>query len=64
MRVNGKDVGTASPITLKDLILNSGFREDRVAVELNGKIIPRSEYANVLLKDIDCVEIVGFVGGG
>jgi sulfur carrier protein len=64
MRVNGKDIETVFPITVKDLILKNGFREDHVAVELNGRIIPRSEYADVLLKDHDSVEIVGFVGGG
>jgi thiamine biosynthesis protein ThiS len=64
MRVNGKDVVTISPTTVTDLIRRNGLREDRVAVELNGKIVPRSEYDIIILKDDDSVEIVGFVGGG
>ena len=64
MRVNGKDLEPALPMTVKDLIQSTGYRQERVAVELNGKIVPRSEYPNVLLKNDDSIEIVGFVGGG
>ena len=64
MKVNGKHTELASPITVSELIAGSAYKEDRVAVELNGKIVPRAEYANVVLKDGDSVEIVGFVGGG
>ena len=64
MKVNGKDLEPALPITVENLILSAGFRQDRVAVELNGKIVPRSEYSGTLLKNDDSVEIVGFVGGG
>jgi len=51
-------------MTLEALILMEGYGRDRVAVELNGRIVPRSEYAGVVLGDGDAVEIVGFVGGG
>ena len=64
MKVNGKDLEPALPITVETLIINAGFRQDQVAVELNGKIVPRSEYTRTLLKNDDSVEIVGFVGGG
>ncbi|MCL2032112.1 MAG: sulfur carrier protein ThiS [Methanomassiliicoccaceae archaeon] len=64
MNVNGKYLELVSPMTLESLILSTGYRQDRVAVELNGKIVPRSEYAGVVLKSEDSVEIVGFVGGG
>ncbi|MCL2149059.1 MAG: sulfur carrier protein ThiS [Methanomassiliicoccaceae archaeon] len=64
MMVNGKSMGCATPMTLEALILMEGYGRDRVAVELNGRIVPRSEYAGVVLGDGDAVEIVGFVGGG
>ena len=64
MRINGKVSELKVPTTLKELIAGLGYREDRVAVELNGKIVPRSDYVNVRLNDGDSVEIVGFVGGG
>jgi sulfur carrier protein len=36
----------------------------RVAVELNGEIVPRSRYADTPIADGDRLEIVGAVGGG
>ena len=36
----------------------------RIAVELNGEILPKLQYDNTVLKDGDVVEIVNFVGGG
>jgi len=64
MNVNGKYLVFVPPMTVEDLILNTGRRQDRVAVELNGKIVPRSEYASTFLDEEDSVELVGFVGGG
>jgi len=37
---------------------------DQVAVELNGGILYRSDYASTPLKDGDQVEFVYFMGGG
>jgi len=64
MRVNGKVTELTGTMTLRDLISKSGFREDRVAVELNGRIVPRSDYDSIRIKNDDSLEIVGFVGGG
>jgi len=64
MKVNGKHTEFAYPITVSELIAGSAYREDRVAVELNGKIVPRTKYSETMLNDGDSVEIVGFVGGG
>jgi sulfur carrier protein ThiS len=36
----------------------------RVAVELNGQVVPRAEFANVHLRDGDRLEVVTLVGGG
>ena len=41
-----------------------GLDPQRVAVEKNGHIIPRSRFAEETLCDADTVEIVQFVGGG
>ncbi|MCL1811299.1 MAG: sulfur carrier protein ThiS [Methanomassiliicoccaceae archaeon] len=64
MKVNGKILESYMPMTVEGLVLGAGYMLDRVAVELNGRIVPRSEYPRILLKDDDSVEIVGFVGGG
>lgn len=36
----------------------------RVAVELNGDIVPKAQYSDTIFKDGDSVEVVSFVGGG
>jgi sulfur carrier protein len=64
MKVNGKVSELNAPKTVRELIAEMGYREDRVAVELNGGIVPRSEYGNVYLDSSDSAEIVEFVGGG
>ena len=36
----------------------------RIAVELNGDILPKYQYSETMLKDGDSMEVVTFVGGG
>ena len=36
----------------------------RVAIERNGEIVPRSQFAQCMLQDGDRLEIVAAVGGG
>ncbi len=36
----------------------------QVAIEINGRIVPRAEFPSLALKADDRVEIVRFVGGG
>jgi sulfur carrier protein len=49
---------------LQDLIVELGLKGDRVAIELNGNIVPRTEWAEARLAEGDRLEIVHFVGGG
>ncbi|MBR3993717.1 MAG: sulfur carrier protein ThiS, partial [Clostridia bacterium] len=43
---------------------SAGYDLMRVAVELNGDIVPKVQYADTIFKDGDSVEVVSFVGGG
>jgi sulfur carrier protein len=52
--------GSSAAKLLELLALQGG----RVAIEVNGTIVPRSRYAEHELKDGDRVEIVHAVGGG
>ncbi len=54
----------ATPAHLQDLIGELGLKGDRVAIEHNGNIVPRAEWASTPLADGDRLEIVHFVGGG
>ncbi|GEM_PF-784497 len=52
-------------ITLEDLLLNLNIKKlDRVAVEINRKIIEQSSFNETVVHLDDCIEIVSFVGGG
>jgi thiamine biosynthesis protein ThiS len=62
--VNGTGKDIADGATIVGLLGGLGLSDDRVAVELNRVIIQRDNYADVMLKDGDVLEIVGFVGGG
>jgi len=64
MKVNGERLEFVPPMTVEDLIQGSDRRPERVAVILNGEIVPRSEYSGTFLNEEDSVIIVGFVGGG
>lgn len=50
--------------TLAEYFENSDYDVSRVAVELNGQIVRKAQYAETVLKDGDVVEVVSFVGGG
>ena len=41
-----------------------GMKSDRIAIERNGDIVPRSTWTSVSLKEGDKLEVVQFVGGG
>jgi len=62
--VNGQGREFAQLAALRDLIATLELKGDRIAVELNGDIVPREQWANTALKDGDRLEIVHFVGGG
>jgi sulfur carrier protein len=50
--------------TLDQLIAELGLKGDRVAVEHNGQIAPRTVWPNTAIADGDRLEVVHFVGGG
>jgi len=46
------------------LVAELGLRPEIVAVEVNGKLVPRATFAEVALVGGDAVECVTLVGGG
>jgi len=49
---------------VQELMNHLGVAQDRIAVELNRRIIRRADWSATLLHDQDRIEIVQFVGGG
>lgn len=62
--VNGEELEIDSGSSIAKLVEERGLDRSRVAVELNGEIVPRGTFDDTLLHDGDKVEIVHFVGGG
>ena len=61
--VNGTACDLAGQ-TLADYLVRAGYDPARLAVERNGEIVPKAQYAQTVLCEGDRIEIVRFVGGG
>jgi len=64
MIVNGKYVVLKQEQSLSDFLADNNYDLRIIAVELNGKVVPKPAYKDVMRKDEDKLEIVSFVGGG
>ena len=62
--INGEERNFSNPLTLADLVGHLGLKPDRVAIELNQKIVRRDDWPAATLHDGDRLEVVHFVGGG
>ena len=64
LTVNGEPRRIMPGASIADLVRSLELNPQKVAVERNGAIAPRSALAEVILSDGDVLEIVHFVGGG
>ncbi|ONF94908.1 Thiazole synthase [Sphingomonas jeddahensis] len=62
--VNGAHRRVAAGLTLAQLATELGLVPEKVAVERNLEVVPRSTLTQVCVEDGDDIEIVHFVGGG
>ncbi|MCR6662924.1 MAG: sulfur carrier protein ThiS [Luteimonas sp.] len=62
--LNGDAFALADDSTIETLLASQGLAERRVAVEVNGEIVPRGQHAQHALQPGDRVEIVHALGGG
>ncbi len=62
--VNGTEQEVPSGSNISQLLDRLKVQSERVAVEVNLKIVHRRQYSQVSLNDGDQIEIIGFVGGG
>ena len=64
IQLNGEARQIAEQATLATLLEDEGLAQRRVAVEVNGEIVPRGRHATHVLQPGDTVEIVHALGGG
>ena len=62
--VNGKQMQVIPKFSLKSLITKLKMPLNKIAIELNMKIIDKKNISRIKLKKGDKIEIVHFIGGG
>ena len=64
IQLNGKKISINSNFSVRDLVKKYKLKEKKIAIELNGVILPKQNYIKKKLKNNDKIEIVQFIGGG
>ncbi len=64
LTVNGTQTELAEGTPVAALVAARADQERRVAVAVNGSVVPRSVWADTVLADQDNVEILAAVAGG
>ena len=64
IQLNGNTYEINNGTNLDELLNKLKIKKNKVAVEVNGSIVERKKYSNLILNKNDKVEIVHFIGGG
>lgn len=64
IKLNGKKQDIEDDMSISGLLESKDIRPEVVTVELNDKILEKSDYGKTLLKTDDRLELVFFMGGG
>ena len=62
--VNGRQMQVISRFSLRSLVVKLKMQLNKIAIELNKKIIDKKKISKIQLKKGDKIEIVHFIGGG
>lgn len=62
--LNGEAREVTEGQSVASLLAALGIQAERVAVELNGRIVDRQAFTGTVLSEGDRVEVIGFIGGG
>ena len=64
IKINGKNISAEEDLKVSGLVKKLDISLNKVAIELNNKIIDKKKLKNITLKNKDKLEIVHFIGGG
>ncbi len=64
LEINGESRSIPPVTSLGELLAYLKIEQDRIAVEVNRRIVRRKDWEATSIKEMDRVEIVQFVGGG
>lgn len=62
--INGETREIERELNLRELLEKFELPDERIAVELNQKVVRKKDWENITVKNADKIEIVHFVGGG
>ena len=64
IQLNGDTYEINHGTNLNELLNKLKLQKNKVAIEVNGEIVERNKYQNLILNKNDKVEILHFIGGG
>ena len=64
IQLNGDPFEINDGTNLNELLNKLKIKKNKVAIEVNGQIVEKNKYPNLILNKGDKVEIVQFIGGG
>jgi len=64
IQLNGDPYEINNGTNLNELLNRLKIQKNKVAIEVNGEIVEKNKYLNLILNNGDKVEIVQFIGGG
>ena len=64
LKVNGKPMETDPGITVEELLIRLDLPPRRIAVAVNGEVLPRAEHGAQVLCEGDEIEVIQAVAGG
>ena len=64
IQLNGDPYEINDGTNLNKLLNKLKIQKNKVAIEVNGEIVEKNKYPNLILNKGDQVEIVKFIGGG
>jgi len=64
IQLNGDTYEINRGTNINELLNKLKIQKNKVAIEVNGEIVEKKKYHNLILNKDDKVEIVRFIGGG
>ncbi len=61
---NGQVIEMEGPVKLTDILTHHPQDDSGMAVEINGKIIPRSRWNETMVTENEKISLIKLVGGG
>lgn len=63
IKINGEKIDK-DEMNLSEYLKENNYQMQKIAIECNEEIVPKSQYESFILHSGDVIEIVSLVGGG